>query len=155
MSTQALTVIDNPRDLALFQHGYVEQYQREVNNLSAELEEAQQAMSLADDMSLATQKSRWGVKVKTLQEQLEKAKTRLSFYSNSFLPLPRMQTADLKWAQTQIPLAALRRLKEAKELGVFDDFGIVEAQINRDPILIGIKRFPDGEEVQCFIAWWR
>ncbi|GAI80903.1 unnamed protein product [marine sediment metagenome] len=155
MNTHALTVIDNPQHLALFQQGYVQQYQQEVDEITAKLEEAREALELAQEMSLPSQKTRWEREVVALETQLDKAKSHLVFYSQGFLPLPRMSTVPLQYAGTRIPAVALRRLKDAKDLEVFDDFQVVEAQVNRDPILVGIKRFPDGEEVHCFIAWWR
>lgn len=155
MATNALTVIDKPQDLALFQQGYVQQYEQEVSEITAKLEEAKEALELAEGMSLHAQKSRWQTQVTNLEKKLEIASSYLSFYQGGFLPLPRMPLNDLKWTQSQIPVVALRRLKKAKELGLFDEFGIVEPQVNRDPILVGIKRFEDGQEVHCFIAWWR
>ena len=155
MTTLALTVIDDPQDLALFQQGYVQQYQEEVGEISAKLEEANEALELAEAVSLPRQKGYWQGEVTKLKKRLELASSYLSFYQNGFLPLPRMPVQSLQWSNTHMPVVALRRLKKAKGLELFDEFAIVEPQLNRDPILVGIKRFGDGQEVHCFIAWWR
>lgn len=155
MATNALTVIDKPQDLALFQQGFVTQYQEEVDGLTAELGEAKEALALASEMVMNTQVRIWERKVTALEGQLDKASSRLIFYTQGFLPLPRMAAVPAEYAGTEMPASALKRLKVAKELGVFDEFRVVESQVNRDPILIGVKRFSDGEEVHCFIAWWR
>lgn len=155
MTMNALTVIEKPQDLALFQQGYVEQYEEEVTELNAKLDEAREALELAGAMQLHNQIAKQQAQVSRLEKQLEAASAYLSFYRTGFLPLPRMPLTDLKWTHSEIPVVALRRLKKAKELGLFDEFGIVEPQVNRDPILVGIKRFEDGQEVHCFIAWWR
>ena len=153
--TNALTVIDKPQDLALFQQGYVQEYSQEVAEITTKLEEAEEALSLASALALTSQAARWNTEIVRLKRQLEIANQYLGFYQNGFLPIPRMPTTEVQYFYEEIPVEALRRLKEAKELGLFDEFAIVQPQPKRDPILVGIKRFTDGQEVHCFLAWWR
>jgi len=151
----ALTVIDKPQDLVLFQQGYVLEYQEQVGEITAKLEEAEEAAAVASALSLTTQKGRWDTKIAKLRGQLEVASQYLAFYQGGYLPLPRMPVTPVQHFYGDIPIEALRRMKKAKELGLFDEFAVVAPQVNRDPILVGVKRFTDDQEVHCFIAWWR
>lgn len=121
-------------------------------------EECQQASIEVGIPSLTTRYKRMKNKIEKNIDQLER---KVKALEAGFLQIPRFDWATLEWSSERLNYSTLKRLKEAKEAGIFDDFGVVQDKYTRphrkrDPILIGIIRGARyNHEEHFFIGTWK
>lgn len=130
--------------------------EQERQNLQ-DAEECQRASSEIDIPSLATRYKRMKTKI---EKNIDRLDRKVKALEGGFLQIPRFDWATLEWSSERLNFNTLRRLKEAKEAGIFDEFGVVQDKYTstrkkRDPILVGVIFGGHGKEEHFFIGTWK
>ncbi len=147
--------------LLLVQHhtGLLEQSRGELEQAKQDLETTEECMGAAEELGIKALITRHK-RVKTqIEKEIAFLENRILALEAGYLPVPRFDYASIEWSSERMNYKTLKRLKEAKEAGIFDEFGVVQDKYThprrkRDPLLVGVLQGARGYEEHFFIGVW-
>ena len=144
-------------DLASYRDTVLAEAHTRVARKTAALIEAHEGIDAANAAGEYDQCAAWQRRYTHRLKPLERAQQFLSAVEAGYLPIPRMPARRFWRDDTVLPPAALQAMAEAKSVGAFETFVLVDGNDDRtpghryrDPILCGVA---DGEMFP--VAWWR
>lgn len=154
-----LPIIESVLLLVQFHSGLQDETKQQLDQARQDLRTTEECIGAAEELGIKALISRH----KRVKTQIEKEiiflENRLTALERGFIPVPRFDYARIEWSSERMNYSTLRRLKEAKDAGIFDDFGVVQDKYThprraRDPLLVGILRGARGYEEHFFIGVW-
>jgi hypothetical protein len=158
--TFPLPIIESILQLVQFHSGLIEQTKEQLEQTKRDLETTEECIKAAEELGIKALTTRHH-RVKTqIEKEIAFLEKRLGALEAGFIPFPRFDYATIEWSSERMNYKTLVRLKEAKEAGIFDDFGVVQDKYThprrqRDPLLVGIIRGARGYEEHFFIGVWQ
>ena len=152
-------IIESVLLLVKFHSGLQDQTKQQLDQARQDLQTTEECIVAAEELGIKALISRH----KRVKNQIEKEiiflENRLVALGAGYIPVPRFDYASIAWSSERMNYQTLRRLKEAKDAGIFDDFGVVQDKYTRprhgrDPLLVGILRGARGYEEHFFIGIW-
>ncbi|MBA7582365.1 hypothetical protein ES708_24293 [subsurface metagenome] len=152
-------IIESVLLLVQFHSGLQDETGQQLDQARQDLQTTEECIVAAEELGIKALISRH----KRVKTQIEKEiiflENRLAALESGYLPVPRFDYASIEWSSEAMNYQTLRRLKEAKDAGIFDDFGVVQDKYThprrrRDPLLVGILRGRRGYEEHFFIGVW-
>lgn len=156
------TLVVGKADIGAYQVAVLHEARAAVAEVEAGIAEAQAGVDAASRAGEGGQLRAWRNRLTRRTNKLAKSRRYLKAVESGYLPIPRLPAVRLEWTERLIPPEALEALAEAKKLGTFEWFGVVDGtdasdwgaprtrRRRRDPILVGMC---NGEPFP--IAWWR
>jgi len=149
--------------LVEYHTGLIEQTRAELQKVSEDLETTTNCLSAAEELDITELVNRHKRTITSIKKEQEFLQRRLKVLEEGFLPFPRFDYASIEWSGEMMNYRTLKRLKEAKDKGLFDRFGVVQDKYTRprgrDPMLVGILtggrfRGSNSHEEHFFIGAW-
>ena len=137
----------------------LEKTKQELEQAQRDLQTTQECLEAAEELEIKALISRHR-RVKTrIEKEIEFLKKRATALESGYLAIPRFDYASIEWSSERMNYQTLKRLKEAKEAGIFDEFGVVQDKYTRprsarDPFLVGILAGARNHEEHFFIGAW-
>ena len=152
-------IIESVLLLVQFHSGLQDQTRQELDQTRQDLQTTEECIVAAEELGIKALISRH----KRVKNQIEKEiiflESRLAALEAGYIPVPRFDYASIAWSSERMNYQTLKRLKEAKDAGIFEDFGVVQDKYThprreRDPLLVGILRGTRNYEEHFFIGVW-
>ncbi len=149
--------------LVEYHTGVIEQTRTELQQVSQDLETTTTCLSAAEELEIPELTNRHRRTITAIKKEQDFLQRRLKALEEGFLPFPRFDYASIEWSGEMMNYNTLKRLKEAKDKGLFDQFGVVQDKYSRprqrDPMLVGILRGgrfrgANRHEEHFFIGAW-
>jgi len=149
--------------LVEYHTGIIEQTRAELQQVSEDLETTTKCLSAAEELDIPELVNRHKRTITAIKKEQDFLQRRLDVLEEGFLPFPRFDYASIEWSGEMMNYRTLKRLKEAKDKGLFNRFGVVQDKYTRprqrDPILVGIltagrMRGSNSYEEHFFIGVW-
>lgn len=151
--------------LVEYHTGLIDQTRTELQQVSEDLETTTKCLSAAEELGIPELVNRHKRTISAIEKEQDFLQRRLNALEEGFLPFPRFDYASIEWSGELMNYKTLQRLKEAKDKGLFDQFGVVQDKYNRprhgrDPMLVGIirsrgrMRGTNRHEEHFFIGAW-
>lgn len=149
--------------LVEYHTGLIEQTRAELHQVGEDLETTTKCLSAAEELDIHELVTRHKRTITSIKKEQDFLQRRLEVLEEGFLPFPRFDYASIEWSGEMMNYRTLKRLKEAKDKGLFDRFGVVQDKYTRprqrDPMLVGIltagrMRGSNSYEEHFFIGVW-
>lgn len=146
--------------LVQYHAGLLEDVKRDLEQAERDLLTTEECLNAAEELGIKALTSRHK-RVKTLIErEITFLRNKISALESGYIQMPRFDYASIEWSSERMNFQTLKRLKDAKEAGIFDDFGVVQDKYThprrkRDPFLVGILHGRRGYEEHFFIGLWQ
>lgn len=151
--------------LVEYHAGLIDQTKAELQQVGQDLETAKQCLSAAEELDIPNLVRRHKRVIAAIENERDFLGRRLVALEEGFLPIPRFDFAPIEWSGEMMNYKTLKRLKEAKDKGIFDQYGVVQDKYDRprhgrDPLLVGIVRSrgrmrgTNRHEEHFFIGAW-
>lgn len=154
-----LPIIESILQLVQYHSGLLEQTKEQLEQTKRDLETTEECIKAAEELGIKALIMRHR-RVKTqIEREIAFLEKRIAALEAGYIPLPRFDYASIEWSSERMNYKTLVRLKEAKDAGIFDDFGVVQDKYThprrrRDPLLVGILQGARGYEEHFFIGVW-
>ena len=148
-------------NLVQFHSHLLEDTKVELEQERANFQDAEECQQASIEVGIPSLTTRYKRMKNKIEKNIDRLERKVNALEAGFLQIPRFDWARLEWTSERLNYSTLRRLKEAKEAGIFDEFGVVQDQYtptrkNRDPILVGIIRGARyNHEEHFFIGTWK
>ncbi len=149
--------------LVEYHTGLIDQTRTELQQVAQDLETTEKCRSAAEELDIPELLDRHKRTITRIKKEQDFLQRRLNALEEGFLPFPRFDYASIEWSGELMNYNTLKRLKEAKDKGLFDQFGVVQDKYSRpnqrDPMLVGIlqggrMRGTNRYEEHFFIGAW-
>lgn len=152
-------VLESVLMLVGYQADLIDKTKEEIEQASKDLATTKECLSAAEELGIKALTTRHKRVMTRIEREIEFLNKRLAALESGYLHIPRFDYASIEWSSERMNYPTLKRLKEAKDAGLFDDFGVVQDKYthprrSRDPLLVGILRGAYGAEEHFFIGVW-
>jgi len=148
-------------NLVQFHSHLLEDTKAELEQERANLQDAEECWQASIEVGIPSLTTRYKRMKTKIEKNIERLERKVQALEAGFLQIPRFDWATLEWSSERLNYSTLKRLKEAKEAGIFDEFGVVQDKYTsprqkRDPVLVGIIRGARyNQEEHFFIGTWK
>ena len=143
-----------------FHSGVLNDARKELQEAQAALQENAKCLEAAQAIEIPDLVKRYRRLENQIRKDIEYLEKKIAALEAGFLQMPRFDWARLEWTTERLDYRTLRRLEEAKKVGLFDSYGVVQDEYTasrrrRDPFLVGILMGRRRREEHFFIGAWR
>jgi len=148
-------------NLVQFHSHLLEDTKAELEEERANFQDAEECQQASIEVGIPSLTTRYKRMKNKIEKSIDRLERKVQALEAGFLQIPRFDWATLEWSSERLNYSTLLRLKEAKEAGIFDEFGVVQDKYTRphgkrDPILVGIIRGARyNQEEHFFIGTWK
>lgn len=148
-------------DLVQFHAGVLADTTQELEQERLDLKTNEECYLASQECGIPALTTRYKRMRTKMEKNIDRLERKVKALEAGFLQIPRFDWATLEWSSERLNYSTLVRLKEAKEAGLFDDYGVVQdkytaSRRRRDPILVGIIRgVRYNHEEHFFIGMWK
>ena len=152
-------IIESVLLLVQFHSGLQDQTRQELDQTRQDLQTTEECIVAAEELGIKALIFRHKRVKNRIEKEIIFLENRLVALEAGYIPVPRFDYASIAWSSERMNYQTLKRLKEAKDAGIFEDFGVVQDKYTRprhgrDPLLVGILRGARGYEEHFFIGIW-